>query len=60
MKIGKYELRKPWVKYVEIPLEKELYMLKMMIPTTNVALPVKELLIIITLHLMMKMTIIMH
>ena len=25
MKIGKYELRKPWVKYVEIPLEEELY-----------------------------------
>ena len=25
MKIGKYKLRKPWVKYVEVPLEKRVY-----------------------------------
>lgn len=25
MRIGKYRLRKPWFKYVEIPLEEELY-----------------------------------
>jgi hypothetical protein len=25
MKIGKYVLRKPWTKYVEIPIEEELY-----------------------------------
>jgi len=26
MKIGRYELRKPFVKYVDIPFEKELYL----------------------------------
>ena len=25
MRIGNYELRKPWVKYVEVPLEKQIY-----------------------------------
>lgn len=25
MKIGKYELRKPWVKYVDMPIEEEIY-----------------------------------
>ena len=25
MKIGKYVLRKPWTKYVEIPIEEQLY-----------------------------------
>ena len=25
MKIGKYELRKPWAKYVDMPIEEELY-----------------------------------
>lgn len=25
MKIGNYRFRKPWVKYVEIPFEEELY-----------------------------------
>jgi hypothetical protein len=25
MKIGKYELRTPWVKYVDMPIEEELY-----------------------------------
>jgi hypothetical protein len=26
MKIGRYELRKPWVKYVDMPIEKELFL----------------------------------
>jgi len=26
MKIGPYTLRKPWVKYVDIPFEKEIYL----------------------------------
>ena len=25
MIIGKYELRKPWIKYVDMPIEEELY-----------------------------------
>ena len=25
MKLGRYELRKPWVKYVEVDLEKKVY-----------------------------------
>lgn len=25
MRIGNYELRKPWVKYVDIPIEKKIY-----------------------------------
>ena len=25
MKIGKYELCKPWIKYVDMPIEEELY-----------------------------------
>jgi hypothetical protein len=25
VKLGKYELRKPWVKYVDIPFETKLY-----------------------------------
>ena len=26
MKIGNYELRKPWVKYVEMPIEEKFYL----------------------------------
>ena len=26
MKIGRYELRKPFVKYVDMPIEKELFL----------------------------------
>ena len=26
MKIGNYELRKPWVKYVEVPIEEKFYL----------------------------------
>ena len=26
MKIGRYELRKPFVKYVDMPLEKEIFL----------------------------------
>jgi len=26
MKIGRYELRNPWVKYVDMPLEKEIFL----------------------------------
>ena len=25
MKLGKYELRKPWTKYVDMPIEEKLY-----------------------------------
>ena len=25
MRIGNYEFRKPWVKYVEVPLEEQIY-----------------------------------
>ena len=26
MKIGNYELRKPWVKYVEVPIKEKFYL----------------------------------
>jgi len=26
MRIGRYELRKPWVKYVDMPIEKALFL----------------------------------
>ena len=26
MKLGRYEIRKPWVKYVDMPIEKELFL----------------------------------
>ena len=26
MRLGSYELRKPWVKMVDLPIEKQLYM----------------------------------
>jgi len=26
MKIGQYELRKPWVKYVDMPIDKALFL----------------------------------
>ena len=26
MKFGRYELRKPWIKYVDMPIEKELFL----------------------------------
>jgi hypothetical protein len=26
MKIGRYELRKPWIKYVDMPIEKALFL----------------------------------